>query len=72
LGRLPIAIPVREHQPKGQQNDPQSESPGLGPGRGLRAWRNLGLGRHIEVNAVFDDDVVPLGLVEKDRGSVAA
>lgn len=30
------------------------------------------LGGHIEVNAVFDDDVVPLGLVEKDRGSVAA
>jgi DNA-binding Xre family transcriptional regulator len=30
------------------------------------------LGGHIEVNADFDDDVVPLGLVEKDRGSVAA
>lgn len=30
------------------------------------------LGGHIEVNAVFDDDVVPLGLVEKDRSSVAA
>jgi hypothetical protein len=30
------------------------------------------VGGHIEVNAVFDDDVVPLGLVEKDRGSVAA
>lgn len=30
------------------------------------------LGGHIEVNAVFDDDVVPLGLVEKDRGSAAA
>jgi len=30
------------------------------------------LGGHIEVNAVFDDDLVPLGLVEKDRGSVAA
>jgi len=30
------------------------------------------LGGHIEVNAVFDDDIVPLGLVEKDRGSVAA
>lgn len=30
------------------------------------------LGGHIEVNAVFDDDVVPLGFVEKDRGSVAA
>jgi len=30
------------------------------------------LGGHIEVNAVFDDDVVPLGLVEKGRGSAAA
>lgn len=30
------------------------------------------LGGHIEVNAVFDDDVVPLGLVEKDRDSFAA
>jgi DNA-binding Xre family transcriptional regulator len=30
------------------------------------------LGGHIEVNAVFDDDVVPLGLVEKDRDSLAA
>ena len=26
----------------------------------------------LEVNAVFNDDVVPLGLVGKDRGSVAA
>lgn len=30
------------------------------------------LGGHIEVNAVFDDDVVPLGLVEKGRDSLAA
>jgi DNA-binding XRE family transcriptional regulator len=30
------------------------------------------LGGHIEVNAVFDDDVVPLGLVEKERDSLAA
>lgn len=30
------------------------------------------LGGHIEVNAVFDNDIVPLGLVEKDRGSAAA
>lgn len=30
------------------------------------------LGGHIEINAVFDDDVVPLGLVEKDRDKVPA
>lgn len=30
------------------------------------------LGGHIEVNAVFDDDVVPLGLVEKGQGATAA
>jgi len=30
------------------------------------------LGGRIEVNAVFDDDVVPLGLVERDQGSAAA
>jgi hypothetical protein len=29
-------------------------------------------GGRIEVNTVFDDDVVPLGPVEGDRGSVAA
>lgn len=28
--------------------------------------------RFYKINAVFDDDVVPLGLVERDRGSVAA
>jgi DNA-binding XRE family transcriptional regulator len=30
------------------------------------------LGGHIEINAVFDDDVVPLGLVERERNPVAA
>ena len=30
------------------------------------------IGGHIEVNAVFDGDVISLGLVEKDRGSAAA
>lgn len=30
------------------------------------------LGGHIEINAVFDDDVVPLGMVEKDRDQVPA
>lgn len=28
------------------------------------------LGGHIEINAVFDDDVVPLGPVERDRGEL--
>lgn len=30
------------------------------------------LGGHIEINAVFDDDVVSLGLVEKGRGRLPA
>jgi DNA-binding XRE family transcriptional regulator len=30
------------------------------------------LGGHIEINAVFDDDVVALGLVERDRGQLPA
>jgi hypothetical protein len=30
------------------------------------------LGGHIEINAVFDDDVVSLGPVEKDRSELPA
>jgi len=30
------------------------------------------LGGHIEITAVFDDDVVPLGPVEKDRSELPA
>lgn len=30
------------------------------------------LGGHIEINAVFDDDVVPLGPVEKGQGALPA
>lgn len=27
----------------------------------------VGLGGRLEINAVFDDDVVPIGLIERDR-----
>jgi DNA-binding XRE family transcriptional regulator len=30
------------------------------------------LGGHIEINAVFDDNVVPLGPIEKDRSELPA